>query len=156
MQTQTQNRERGRRAVGRQASCLESDLKELKNPEPKRRGGKRPGAGMPKGKVTQKTLDKEAINLVLREMVAREIGPMIHAQIASAKGVAYMVVREKASGRFLRVGKGRAERLSPDEEDHRGLGKGSERAGVYRLDESNDRQAGRTRPAGGDGRSDGY
>ena len=65
----TQNRERGRRAVGRQPSGLESDLKELKKPEPKRRGGKRPGAGMPKGKVTQKTIDKAIAREALRQYV---------------------------------------------------------------------------------------
>lgn len=77
------------------------------------RGGYRPGAGRKKG---PQTLEKEAMRTIVREQVAANLVPLIHAQIANAKGIHFLVVREKASGKFLRVGKGRAEKLQPDEE----------------------------------------
>jgi hypothetical protein len=89
-----------------------SALKELK----KGRGGARAGAGMPKGTKTKKTLDKEAAREVLRELVKASMGPLVAAQISNATGIHYLVVRDKASGKFLRVGSGRAETLKPDEE----------------------------------------
>lgn len=77
------------------------------------RGGKREGAGRKKGK---ETLDKIAAREFVRQRVTEELGPLLHAQLAHAKGIFYLVVREKATGKFLRVGKGRAEKLNPTEE----------------------------------------
>lgn len=77
------------------------------------RGGKREGAGRKKG---PQTLDKIAARELARALVTAELGPLIEAQIANAKGIAYLVVRDKKTGKFLRVGKGRAEKLKPDEE----------------------------------------
>lgn len=77
------------------------------------RGGKREGAGRRPGKAT---LDKLAARDLVRQLVTAQLGPMIHAQIANAKGIFYLVVREKNTGKFLRVGKGKAEKLKPEEE----------------------------------------
>lgn len=65
------------------------------------RGGKRPGAGRPKGTKEPKTLEKEAARTALRERVLAEMGPLVDAQIANAKGIRYLVVRNKA-GKFIR------------------------------------------------------
>ena len=81
-------------------------------------GGKRPGAGRPKGsksKVTVKMRDKLAAREFLRQRVTREIGPLIDAQIANARGLKYLVTRDRASGKFLRVTETMA-RLKPNEE----------------------------------------
>lgn len=77
------------------------------------RGGKRDGAGRPKG---SQTLEKEAMRALVRERVGEKLLPLIDAQISNAIGLHFLVVREKASGKFLRVGKGRAEKLNPEEE----------------------------------------
>jgi hypothetical protein len=79
-------------------------------------GGKRPGAGKPKGSKSQKTLDKEAARAVARQIILAELQPMIEAQISNAKGIFYLVVREKTTGKFLRVSAGKAEKLNPAEE----------------------------------------
>lgn len=71
--------------------------------ELKKRGGARPGAGMPKGYKTRKTLDKEAARAALRELVVAQLRPLVDAQVANAMGLKYLVVREKSSGKFLRV-----------------------------------------------------
>lgn len=80
-------------------------------------GGARPGAGMPKGYVTAKvkaaTLEKEEARALLRAIVTRELAPMVEAQVANAKGVRFLMVREKTSGKFVKVGKDAAEKLDP-------------------------------------------
>jgi hypothetical protein len=77
------------------------------------RGGKRAGAGR---KVGQKAIDKIMAREQLRRMVIAEMGPMIDAQVANAKGLKYLVVRQKSSGKFLRVAEGAAAKLNPEEE----------------------------------------
>lgn len=76
-------------------------------------GGKRPGAGRKKG---PQTLEKEAMRAIVRERVGAKLQALVDAQISNAVGIHFLVVREKASGKFLRVGKGRAEKLKPEEE----------------------------------------
>ena len=70
-------------------------------------GGKRPGAGRPKGrknsKPSSRTLDKEAARALLRERVIANMGPLVDAQVANASGLKYLVVRDKRSGNFIRV-----------------------------------------------------
>jgi len=77
------------------------------------RGGSRKGAGRPKG---AQTLEKEALRELVRQRVAKELGPMVDAQIANAKGIKYLVVREKATGKFKRVAENAAASLDPEEE----------------------------------------
>lgn len=70
-------------------------------------GGKRPGAGRPKGRKNSKpsarTLDKEAARTLLRQMVMERMGPMIEAQVANAQGLKYLVSRDKKTGKFTRL-----------------------------------------------------
>lgn len=67
------------------------------------RGGARPGSGRKKGYKEQGTLEKEAAREILRNRVKAELEPMVDAQIANAKGIKYLVVRDKGTGKFLRV-----------------------------------------------------
>jgi hypothetical protein len=76
------------------------------------RGGKRDGAGR---KTGQKALDKIMAREELRRMVIERIGPLVEAQIANALGIKYLVVRQKSTGKFLRVARNAAEKLNPDE-----------------------------------------
>ncbi len=45
---------------------------------------------------------KELARQALRQMVIDELGPMTQAQIANAKGIKYLVTRDK-TGKFVRV-----------------------------------------------------
>lgn len=67
------------------------------------RGGKRPGAGKPKGYKHKGTIAKEEAREVAREIITAEMMPMLAAQIAHAKGLHYLVVRDKHTGKFIRV-----------------------------------------------------
>lgn len=65
-------------------------------------GGRRPGAGKPKGYKHEKTLDKlEMLNL-FRQRVKQEFGPLLDAQMAAAQGVSHMMARDK-SGKWIQV-----------------------------------------------------
>lgn len=80
-------------------------------------GGKRAGAGRPKGKFGKKRLDKEAARELVRQLVTEHLRPMIESQIANAKGISYLVVREQSSGKFKRVTEAMAKvKLGSDEE----------------------------------------
>lgn len=72
--------------------------------------------GRPKGSKGKGTLDKEAARALLREMVTASMGPMVQAQIANASGIRFLMVREKNSGKFVKVGKDAAEKLDPEQE----------------------------------------
>jgi hypothetical protein len=67
------------------------------------RGGKRRGAGRPKGSKDPQTLSKEQAREALRQIVIAEMHALVDAQLANAKGIKYLVVREKKSGKFIRV-----------------------------------------------------
>jgi hypothetical protein len=58
---------------------------------------------MPKGHKTAKTLDKEIARARLRELVMLHLDPLVEAQVANAKGIKYLVAREKKSGKFRRL-----------------------------------------------------
>ena len=51
----------------------------------------------------QATLDKLAAREFVRQRVTAALGPLIDAQVANASGLKYLVVREKGSGKFVRV-----------------------------------------------------
>jgi hypothetical protein len=74
------------------------------------RGGKRPGAGGPKG------FDKIAQHLRLKEMVAAEQDAMTSAQIEAAKGVKYLVARNKKGGKFTHLTAELAKRILSGED----------------------------------------
>ena len=79
------------------------------------RGGKRPGAGRPKGSKEPKTLEKEEARALLRRIVAANLTPMVEAQVAHAKGLKYLVTRDKAGGKFVKVTEAMAGALNGDE-----------------------------------------
>ena len=62
-------------------------------------GGTRPGAGRKKGPLR---LEKEAMRAYVRQRVGEALEPLLDAQIANAQGTKYLVLRAKATGRFLR------------------------------------------------------
>lgn len=58
---------------------------------------------MPKGHKTKKTLSKEAAREVAREMITREMEPMIQAQVAHAKGINHFFLRDEKTKQFTRI-----------------------------------------------------
>jgi hypothetical protein len=66
-------------------------------------GGPRPGSGRPRGRKLPKTLAKEAAREYVRVTVTSALQPLLEAQIANALGLSYLVVRDKRTGKFLRV-----------------------------------------------------
>lgn len=73
-------------------------LKESKKPK----GGARPGAGMPKGYKTQKTLEKEASRVALRQIILRHLEPLAQRMIVAAMGIGHLYSRDKA-GKFTKI-----------------------------------------------------
>lgn len=80
----------------------------------KPKGGKRPGAGRPKGAVSIATaarrdqekviaLDKAAGRALVQQLVCAALTPLVEAQIAHARGLSYLVTRDKKTGKFIRV-----------------------------------------------------
>jgi hypothetical protein len=67
------------------------------------RGGKRPNPGPKKGTKYAPTIAKEAARDALRQIVLREMDAMTAAQIAHAKGLNYLVARNKTTGKFEKV-----------------------------------------------------
>lgn len=67
------------------------------------RGGKQPGSGRKKGFKFHHTIEKEEARKRLREMVISKLEPLVEAQLANARGIKYLVVRDKRGGKFIRV-----------------------------------------------------
>jgi hypothetical protein len=82
------------------------------------RGGARPGSGLKKGTKLQRTLDKIEARELVRRTVTAALGPLIEAQIANAKGLKYLVTRDKHSGKFIRVTEAMARLKQGDSEEH--------------------------------------
>lgn len=66
-------------------------------------GGKRAGAGKPKGTRWPSSLTKEAAREALRQCVIRNMDLLVTAQIANAGGLKYLVARNAKTGKFERV-----------------------------------------------------
>ncbi len=66
-------------------------------------GGKRAGAGRPPGSPNKATITKEQARDALRAIVLEHMREMTDAQISNAKGLQYLVYRDKKSGKFERV-----------------------------------------------------
>jgi hypothetical protein len=67
------------------------------------RGGPRPGSGRKLGSKNLATLSKEQAREVLRKLVMVEMYELVGAQLAHAKGLSYLVTRDRESGKFVRV-----------------------------------------------------
>lgn len=82
------------------------------------RGGRRAGAGAKKGSKHASTLSKEAARDALRAIVLREMDALTAAQISNAKGIKFLVVRQKSTGKFVRVTEAAARLREGEESDH--------------------------------------
>ena len=72
--------------------------------------------GRPRGSKAEKTLTKELGREIVRQAVLANIKPLLDAQMANAMGLKYLIVRDKRSGKFIRVPEIRAKVLKDDEE----------------------------------------
>jgi hypothetical protein len=61
-----------------------------KTAEPKKKGGARPGAGMPKGKMTAKVLERMKVKAEYNQRVLKHVDELFTAQLANAKGNTYI------------------------------------------------------------------
>lgn len=65
-------------------------------------GGKRAGAGKPKGVRWQSTLDKIAAREFVRQRVTAQLSALVDAQIANAQGISHLFLKDK-TGRFVQI-----------------------------------------------------
>lgn len=73
--------------------------------------------GPKKGAKYAPTLTKEAARDALRDIVLADMRDLVGAQLANAKGLKYLVTRDKKSGKFVRVTEAMAKaREGTDEE----------------------------------------
>jgi len=81
-------------------------------------GDARPNSGPKKGAKYAKTISKELAREALRQIVLREMEELVAAQIAQAKGIKYLVTRDRKTGKYVRVTEAmaRARKLGPNEE----------------------------------------
>lgn len=79
-------------------------------------GGKRAGAGKPKGHQAQGTLDKIAAREFVRQRVTAALGPLVDAHLANALGIKYLVTRNRA-GKFIRVTEAMARKTRGKDEE---------------------------------------
>ena len=66
-------------------------------------GGRRIGAGRKRGTRWPSTIAKEQARELVRQAITQELQPLLEAQIANALGIRYLVIRDKHTGKFLRV-----------------------------------------------------
>lgn len=66
------------------------------------RGGKRSGAGRPKGTRNPATITKEQAREALRQTVLKHMDGMLAAQIAHSKGIGHLYTRDK-HGKFTKI-----------------------------------------------------
>lgn len=64
------------------------------------RGGKRAGAGLPKGYKFKRTLEKEQAREVLRQHLTERLDTVATALLSRAQGVRYFVTRNKKTGKY--------------------------------------------------------
>jgi hypothetical protein len=67
------------------------------------RGGRREGAGRPKGSKDRQTRTKAADREFVREEISAVLGPIVQAAITRALGLSYLVTRDAKTGKFVRV-----------------------------------------------------
>lgn len=80
-----------------------------------RLNGKR--GGRPKGSKSAETLSKEDAREQVRQRIMRDMAPLIAAQLANAKGLKYLVTRDKKTGKFIRVTEAMARARAGDDEE---------------------------------------
>lgn len=83
-------------------------------PKPKSRENGKLG-GRPKGSKNPSTITKEAARLALAQLVYAHMEDLVGAQLANAKGIKYLVARDK-TGKFKRLTEDDTERILSGEE----------------------------------------
>jgi hypothetical protein len=80
------------------------------------KGGKRRGAGRPRGSTgpQRKTLEKALLREEIRAVIAPHVAALLAAQLAHAEGLKYLVTRDKKTGKFIRVGPAMASALTEE------------------------------------------
>lgn len=78
---------------------------------------KTPGSGKPKGYKAPATITKEAAREALRQIVLREMEGLTAAQIAHAKGLKYLVGRDK-HGKFKKLTSEEADKALAGESEY--------------------------------------
>lgn len=81
------------------------------------RGGARPNSGPKKGAKYAPTISKEQARDALREIVLREMDALAAAQISHAKGLSYLVGRDKA-GKFKKLTSDEADKALSGESEY--------------------------------------
>lgn len=68
-------------------------------------GGKRAGAGKPRGKLSPKTLEKNAVQEAIRQRILKQADALFHAQLANAVGSiqVFRVDEEEREGKVRRI-----------------------------------------------------
>lgn len=82
-------------------------------------GGKRIGAGRPKGSPNAETISKAQAREALRVIVLEHMRAMVDSQVAHAKGLKYLVKRHKQTGKFEKVTEKELDNLLDGEESDR-------------------------------------
>jgi hypothetical protein len=80
-------------------------------PRPKglpKTGGRQPGS------LNKATIEKEQLRELVRQRIAAEWEALVGSQIAHARGLSYLVTRDKKTGKFIRVAKEMAENAHED------------------------------------------
>lgn len=67
------------------------------------RGGKRAGAGKPKGTKHAATISKEQAREALRQIVTARMTELVSAQLDNATGIRHLMMRDPKTGKFERV-----------------------------------------------------
>lgn len=84
--------------------------------ETARENGKK--GGRPRGRKSAGTLEKEAARELTRRLITARLEPLIEAQVANAMGIKFLVVRQKSTGKFVRVTEAMAKLKQGEEADH--------------------------------------
>ena len=79
-------------------------------------GGARPNSGPKPGTKHQATISKEQAREALRTIVLEHMRELVDSQLANAKGIKYLVGRQKNSGKFVRLNQEQVEAALSGEE----------------------------------------
>ena len=66
-------------------------------------GGRRPGAGKPKGHRAPQTLAKLEAREFARQLITAKLQPLIDAQIEHAIGIQHFFLRDETTQQFIRI-----------------------------------------------------
>jgi hypothetical protein len=66
-------------------------------------GGKRKGAGKPKGVLWPSTIAKQQARELTRQFITERIPRLLEAQLNNAEGIGHLMLRDPETGKFERV-----------------------------------------------------